>query len=77
MDIRAVRVEWWDSHSLGATWIEGEEAQEIKIAYCETLGFLLKETEKELVIAQSKSNNHFHNLIAIPKGSIIKMGGEK
>ena len=51
--MKIVRVEWRDSNTLHG-WQYGE--QETELAKCETIGFLIKEDDDKLVVAQTVSS---------------------
>lgn len=68
--MKIVRVVWVDSATLGG-WKFADEIEE-KILQATTFGYLVKDVDKFVVIAQTFSApEQFCNLITIPKASII------
>ena len=66
-----VRVEWEDAAS-GGKWLPYLEAQSQRgLVCCETIGFLVKRSAKELLVCQSVSENgHVDGGLTIPTRSV-------
>lgn len=62
----------WDDAEVSNDWEinEATNGGELEEALVETLGFLLKETEKYYVIASTLSGDHANARTKIPKGMV-------
>ena len=65
-------VEWVDSIS-GSDWIPLFRAKEETVSRVCSIGILIKETEKEIVLLPNVSENQARHQIAIPRGAIKRM----
>ncbi len=66
--MKKVIVEWFDSNVLHG-WQYGE--YDAELALCETLGFIIEETDSKLVLAQTVSGYGAHmGVTVIAKGCI-------
>ena len=70
--MKKVNVIWEDSRGYGTVWMDDEDIEKIDISHCESVGFVYKEDKDKIILAQSHGNGQYHNLIAIPKRSIVK-----
>jgi len=73
--MRLMRVEWMDAAS-NDTWRGPEQIPPDGEAciHMETVGYVLRSSRKEVVLAQTKSETgKVSATMAIPRGSIIKM----
>jgi len=76
--MKALRIEWLDSQSWGNSWLQHKDVQGFQLRTITSRGEVVKETGDIIILAQSVDNNpsiddvDTHNLIAIPKGSILK-----
>ena len=63
-------VEWIDSSSLGAVWVEKEEVDTLLVKDCVTIGFLFYEDSEVIKLVQSVGSDCVMNITVIPKGCI-------
>lgn len=63
-------VEWVDSTSPGNIWTDHEMATANAVAVCYTVGFVVKETRREITLAGSYSQNQSGGVMTIPKAAI-------
>jgi len=71
--MKKVTVFWQDSRSYGNAWLTIEEMGDIITVSCETRGFVVKEDKHKIIVAQTEGGDQYHNLIAIPKRSIVSV----
>ena len=71
---KAVMIEWVDSQFEPQGWKHINEVK-ITIPHIHSVGFIIKQSKKAIVISQSIDikNNHISNDFTIPKCSIIKI----
>ena len=73
-----LRIEWLDSQSWGNAWLQHKDLQHFRLRVITTRGEVVKETPDTIFIAQSTDDNPIiddkdtHNIMAIPKGCILK-----
>ena len=60
----------WDDAEVSNDWDVQNENAELEEALVETLGFLVKETEKYYLVASTLSGEHTNARTKIPKGMI-------
>jgi hypothetical protein len=60
----------WDDAEVSNDWEVQTEGPELEEALVETLGFLVKETEKYYLIASTLSGDHTNARTKIPKGMV-------
>lgn len=58
----------WDDAEVSNDWDVQNENAELEEALVETLGFLVKETEKYYLVASTLSGDHTNARTKIPKG---------
>lgn len=74
MKVQAVVIEWVDSYAFLDKWNQRDDWEELKAESCKSVGWLLKETKHEVVIASCHSHEDcFGSITAIPKVAITKM----
>ena len=73
--MKAVKVEWIDSCASDLGWLLMEDMPEAEPIRIVTFGCLVKETDKNILVAQNYGFNpaQCSNLMTIPKGCITKM----
>ena len=66
--MKLVLIEWVDSTSMGG-WTDNDD---MDLCECETVGFLLKEDKKKVIVAQSISDGatRYCDRFGIPRGCI-------
>jgi len=70
---RLIRVDWIDACSEG-DWRSPERFESIESIPIRTVGYVVRSTEKEMVLAQSLSDSgRVSNTLAIPRGCICKV----
>lgn len=60
----------WDDAEVSNDWEIQSEGDQLTEALVETLGFLVKETDKHLLIASTLSGEHTNARTKIPKGMV-------
>jgi len=65
-EYRLVRVKWIDA-TTDSGWIDIDTAKNYKPIQCETVGYLLKDDEKYIVVASTVSGDQCNGIISIPK----------
>ena len=60
----------WDDAEVSNDWEVQSEGDKLEEALVETLGFLVKETDKHLLIASTLSGEHTNARTKIPKGMV-------
>ncbi len=60
----------WDDAEVSNDWELQSEGPELEEALVETLGFLVKETEKYYLVASTLSGEHTNARTKIPKGMV-------
>ena len=60
----------WDDAEVSNDWAIQGESPELEEALVETLGFLVKETEKYYLVASTLSGDHTNARTKIPKGMV-------
>lgn len=71
MKPKIVYVKWKDACSDGS-WREKQFADDIGLVECENVGFLIRETDEDIVLAAGLSDELYGDLWVIPKGNLIK-----
>ena len=70
-------IQWEDIISIESPWMSREEVNELKPVKMLTVGHIVKETDKYIVVASTvesgKKPGSFGNLNAIPKGVILSI----
>jgi hypothetical protein len=69
---KLVLVEWIDACHAPSGWCFGEQPQ-VDFDPVYTAGFLMSESKKGITVAQTWFENDCANIIAIPKGMIVKL----
>ena len=65
--MKMVLIEWVDSTAVG-DWTGDDD---VELAKCRTMGFLLQKNKDRVVVAQSTSDiAHYDNRFGIPRGCI-------
>ena len=74
---RKVHVVWHDACSFANEWVGLEAIDQMQLQQCETRGFLVRETEDALHIAQSRhTDGEYHNIFVIPRHSVVSIDYE-
>lgn len=60
----------WDDAEVSNDWELQSEGPELEEALVETLGFLVKETEKYYLVASTLAGDHTNARTKIPKGMV-------
>ena len=68
----ALYIEWVDAKTWGSAYYGSEEIKELKLPIMKSRGEVVIETNTELFITQTTGDGEYHNIIGIPKGSILK-----
>lgn len=72
MKREALRIDWIDSTSWGDQWLAYDIVNEKEIKPITSRGEVVRVTPTAIFLAQSVDNEQCHNIIAIPKGCILK-----
>ena len=70
---REVKVIWADARSYSGEWTDLDRIKLFEPEICNTKGYVVNETDKLLMVAQSISECGAYNIMVIPKGCIIKI----
>lgn len=70
--MKTVEIEWVDSKGSYVVWQFKDEYHE-DIAYCKTVGYLIKKTKEVTIVAQSESEDQYGKVFRIPTISIKKL----
>lgn len=70
-------VDWIDAaHTLGQGWVDPDEPEfdDFGISVCRCVGFVVRESDDEILLAQSVDERHgrIDSVMAIPKVAITK-----
>jgi len=68
----ALYIEWIDAKRWGSAYHEGDEIRELKLPVMKSRGEVIMETNNEIFLAQVSGDGEYHNIVGIPKGSILK-----
>jgi len=68
----ALYIEWIDAKTWGSAYYGSEEIKELKLPIMRSRGEVVIETPIALFLAQTIGDGEWHNIIGIPKGSILK-----
>lgn len=60
----------WDDAEVSNDWAVQSEGEQLEEALVETLGFLVKETDKYYLIASTLSGEHTNARTKVPKGMV-------
>lgn len=73
--MKHIEIKWLDSHSWSSGWMKLSEAlDKIKdIKPIHSSGYVFKEDDDYVYIAQNQNGDNISHLFAIPKKSIIEM----
>jgi hypothetical protein len=71
-EAKILYVEWIDANSHAGWQDRSEIAKDASVSRCYSIGFVIKETKEELVIATTVSDDEANCWIAIPKSWIRK-----
>lgn len=75
-DLKAVYIRWIDSSSMigDGIWTDRDQINpdNLKPEICETIGWLMHETEDFVTIASSVCKNQVHGHMCIPKVAIVE-----
>ena len=63
-------VQWADATAVGS-WVS-EDDETVTVDICETIGYLVKETNDFISIAATRSEDKFNAIMNIPKPWIIR-----
>ena len=63
-------VKWHDARAYGGHWIDRNE--KFEAPECITVGYLVSEDKRQIVLAQSFSETEYLNIVAIPKAWVVK-----
>jgi len=70
--VKVVRVKWIDSsHCHG--WHNKDTLADDHIATCESVGFLARKDNTEIVLVAGVSDNTYHDSIAIPRKCVLEI----
>lgn len=80
MTYKIVRIKWTDSYAISAGWTLKEDFPDITDDICFSIGYLVDETDKHIVICPHVSNateeekyRKFDGTMIIPKCSIMEI----
>jgi len=68
----ALYIEWVDAKTWGSAYYGSEEIKELKLPIMRSRGEVVIESPIALFLAQTSGDGECHNIIGIPKGSILK-----
>tara|TARA_R100001594_G_scaffold86950_1_gene121346 strand:+ start:153 stop:404 length:252 start_codon:yes stop_codon:yes gene_type:complete len=76
--MKLVLIDWRDTYEMDAGWHSVESAKAWRTCICRSVGFLLEETEQEVIICgdagiDNKEFDEVGRVQAIPKGCIVNM----
>lgn len=66
-------VEWVDAaHTDG--WVDPDDLDDFGVSLCQCVGFVLRDTDDELLLAQSVDTRHgkVDSMMAIPKVAVVR-----
>ena len=66
------RITWLDSRYVTCGWMARESCEDLDVVTAQTAGFVVKEDEECVVIAQNISDHQVSSIMVIPKKCIIK-----
>ena len=71
---RCVRVVWLDPTCFSGEWLGPAEMGEKELSRCELVGFIARETEDALFIAQARADcGEYINPFGVPRGCILSI----
>jgi hypothetical protein len=70
--MKIVKVTWEDSGTDNQVWVNKDDFAD-ELGLCESVGFLVKKTNKVVVIAQSTSDTQYGNVLVIPRKMVRKV----
>ena len=74
MSYKIVEVEWIDASASDNSWTPLEELiSENTVACCTTVGYLTKDTEREVQVLQSICGEDGGEVMSIPRGCVTKL----
>jgi hypothetical protein len=66
-------IEWIDSCSLsGAFWHAHEDGEQLLLDHCKSVGWILKETKKEIILVPHTTEHSIGGEMCIPKIAITR-----
>ncbi|RJO72876.1 MAG: hypothetical protein C4523_02575 [Myxococcales bacterium] len=68
--MKIVRITWHDAEA-DAEWAKADDP--VTVPECETVGFLVKKTRKEIVIAHTRSGDDVNGRFSIPRGCVVRI----
>ena len=68
-ELKRVEITWIDAKSWSNAWIDTEELNELVLPEYVSCGYVVKETEFSIFLAQTKGDE-YRNIIGINKGCI-------
>lgn len=73
--MRIIKVIWEDTQSNDDGDLSASGARNFNPCHCETVGFLITESKKKIVIAGSTfpHDKEYRNVLAIPKGCVLEV----
>lgn len=63
-------IEWSDSQTTMTGWCRDDDIEDPVALYVRTVGFIVKENDEAILIAQNDGRNQFSHLLTIPKSAI-------
>jgi len=66
-----IKINWRDANTENG-WQGKESASKLALMLCDSVGFLLEETDEFFKIAQSINDGEYGDVTVIPKNQIIK-----
>lgn len=72
--MKAVRVRWRDSARANSVWMSPESAIKVTPSKCESVGYVVHDDGKSLVLAGSVDRyGNFGEVHVIPRSCVVKM----
>lgn len=71
--MKRVEIEWVDSRMAFCGWENEDEACDFELSQCKTTGYVIKETEDEIIVVSSYGGGLIAGKSIIPKGCIKRI----
>jgi hypothetical protein len=72
-EMKLLVIEWVDSQGITSSWEHKDEIKPLKVNKCQSVGFLLEETEDYKTLCPNISETQVLGRISIPKCAILKV----